>query len=282
MTPTRLLAGLGAGLLFSACATGTVDDTSADLGALSVESSESRLWGSFELGADSLRFDSRAVGVDEFDVVVELNGMMLTAVVDRSAQVAEIDGFAAAGSDTQMVDSDRVVLEAFTRALAAETDTEQFAAAAMLYRVASSWSQTPDTVPLQRQVASSGERAFTSICGFFGQFVEATHDGNQCDRFDDNCTSIAEVGRRTSATFSFINGQWTTQVPDHRPLVFQLGECYGNCGAGCPSGGQTLTFDCHDHDQCVRNGHFIASLFCDDEFVSAADDEFFAPTCSGT
>ncbi len=280
-------------MLFAACTGGPAnladaptgaagEDAVIETGVLELEETPQSIAGRYTAGAHNLRFRSVEVAAEEFDIELELNGMVLAAVIDNAAQVAEIDGFAAGGGDTQMVADDRLLLASFVRALELETDTADFAAAAVLYRAVSRWSQNPDTVPLQRQVAGGEDRAFVSICGFNGQFLEATHDGNVCGFFDPNCTSIAEVGRRTSATFSFINGVWTTDVPDHLPRVFQLGECYGNCGAGCPSGNQTLTLDCHDHDQCVRNGHFIASFFCNDEFVSASDDEFFAPRCSGT
>lgn len=279
---------LGAALGLAACSTAVPTGEEA---GFEVQSSAASVSGTFTMDDSVVTFSSTEITADEFDVVVELNGMTLTALVNRGGQVAEVDGFASGagagerpkGADTQIIDPDRAALDAFVRALADEIDTEEFAAGAVLYRVASNWSQTPDTMPLQRAVAGSDNRAFVSICGNFRQFLEATHDDNNCSAFQSTCTSIAEVGNRVSPTFSFINGVWTTTVPNHLPRVVQTGDCYGNCGASCPgSNPQTLTLDCHDHDQCVRNGHFIASLFCNDEFASASDDEFFAPRCSGT
>jgi hypothetical protein len=272
---------LGAALGLAACSTAV--PLEQELGSLDVQASAASLTGTFAMDDSVVSFSSTEVTANEFDVLVELNGMTLTALVDRAGQVAEVDGFAASGGDTQLLDADRVVLDGFVRALAGEVDTEGFAAASVLYRVASNWSQTPDTMPLQRQVAGSENRDYVSICAYFGKYLEATHDDNNCDFFEPNCTSIAQVGNRVSPTFSLINGTWTTTTPNHLPRVYQTGDCYGNCGASCPgSDPQTLTLDCHDHDQCVRNGHFIASFYCNDEFSSASDDEFFAPRCSGT
>jgi hypothetical protein len=276
---------LGAALGLAACS------TAVPTSGLEVQSTASSISGTFTVDDSVVTFSSTEVTADEFDVVVEVNGMTLTALVNRPSQVAEVDGFASGGgvgerpkgADTQIIDPDRAALDAFVRAMGDEIDTEEFAAGAVLYRVASNWSQTPDTMPLQRQVAGSENRAFVSICGNFRQFLEATHDDNNCSAFQNTCTSIAEVGNRVSPTFSLINGVWTTTTPNHLSRVVQTGDCYGNCGASCPGNNpQTLTLDCHDHDQCVRNGHFIASLFCNDEFASASDDEFFAPRCSGT
>lgn len=282
--------GLVLGAAFGLAACSTAVPNGDELGALEIQSSASSVSGTFSLDDSVVSFSSTELSANEFDVVVEVNGMTLTALVDRGVQVAEVDGFAAGGpterekgAETQIIDADRAALDAFVRALELEIDTEDFAAGAVLYRVASNWSQTPDTMPLQRQVAGSANRDFVSICGNFGQFLEATHDDNNCSFFDPACTSIAQVGNRVSPTFSFLNGQWTTATPNHVPNVVQTGDCYGNCGASCPGNNpQTLTLDCHDHDQCVRNGHFIASFFCNDEFASASDDEFFAPRCSGT
>lgn len=276
---------MGAALGLAACS------TAVPTNELTVQTTASSISGTFSVDDSVVTFSTTEVTPDEFDVVVEVNGMTLTAIVNRPSQVAEVDGFASGGgvgerpkgADTQIIDPDRAALDAFVRALGDEIDTEGFAAGAVLYRVASNWSQTPDTMPLQRQVAGSENRDFVSICGNFRQFLEATHDDNNCSFFDPACTSVAEVGNRVSPTFSFINNRWVTTVPNHLPRVLQTGDCYGNCGASCPgSNPQTLTLDCHDHDQCVRNGHFIASLFCNDEFASASDDEFFAPRCSGT
>lgn len=281
--PTTAMTFLSAALALGLAACAAAEAPTDEVGHLEVKEDTSSVSGVFTLDDAQLDFASVEVSEDEFDVVVELNGMSLVALMDRGGMVAEIDGFAAGGGETQILEGDRLVIDAFVRSLASEVDTETFGAAAVLSRVASNWAQTPDTMPLQRQVAGSENRDFVSLCSSFGSYLYATHDGNNCSTFDNNCTSIAQVGNRVSPTFSFLGGRWVTTVPDHRSLVQQTGDCYGNCGPSCPGNNpQTLTIDCHDHDQCVRNGHFLASFFCNDEFASASDDEFFAPRCSGT
>ena len=269
---------MGMSALVAACTDGGAVDTS---GTLDVNATQSDLQGSYRLGESSLRFSSREVEPGVIDVVVSLHGLDLTAVVNRQQNVAEVDGFASDGTDTQLVAQDREVLTAFVKALEVEKSNAGSLAATTLYRVSSNWSQTPDTVPLARGVAGSENRDWVSLRGYFGSYVDATHDDNNFSDFSPYSTSHAHVGFRSASTFYYI-GFWTTTVQNHQPLLYEYGDCYANCGAGCPSGAQTLTLDCHDHDQCVRNGHDIASLWCDDEFTSASDDEFFAPTCSGT
>ncbi|HEY8379091.1 MAG TPA: hypothetical protein VIK91_21510 [Nannocystis sp.] len=204
------------------------------------------------------------------------------ALVDTTRQVAEIDGFTGEGADTQIVAADRELLAAFVKALDDAVDPDDSLAARMLYRVSSNWSQTPDTVLLQRSVAGAEQRGYTSLCAYYGQYLLATHDDNNYNAFAAQTSSYAHVGHRSASTYYYVNGKWTTSTQDHKAYLYEYGNCYGNCGAGCPGGAQTLSLDCHDHDQCVRNGHALASLWCNDEFVSASDDEFFAPTCAGT
>lgn len=262
----------------AACSSGGAVDTN---GILDVKPTQSGLQGSYSLGESTLRFSSREVEPGVVDVVVSLHGVDLTAVVNSKQNAAEVDGFATGGTDTQLVAQDREVLTSFVKALETEAGSDDSLAATTLTRVSSNWSQTPDTVPLARSVVGSENRDWFSLCGYYGSYVDATHDDSNFSAFSANTTSHAHVGYRSASTFYYI-GFWTTAVQNHQPLLYEYGNCYGNCGAGCPGGAQTLTIDCHDHDQCVRNGHDIASIWCDDEFTSASDDEFFAPTCGGT
>ncbi len=218
-----------------------------------------------------------------FDISVRLTDLSLYAIIDSEHQLAEIDGFANSdGFDTQIVERDRALLADCHRALEAQFGEDASFLENYLVRTLSMWAQTPDTVELQRSVSGDEGRAYTSICSLYNSYQYATHDGWRHSNWDPDATSIARVGTRESCTYSWINGSWTCNEPNHVSYVYQRGQCYGNCGGGCPSGNQQLTWDCLDHDQCVRNGHSLASFWCNDEFVSAADDELFAPSCSGT
>ena len=71
---------------------------------------------------------------------------------------------------------------------------------------------------------------------------------------------------------------WSCGEPDHWNYPYEVGNCFGRCGQGC-GGDHQYTKDCTDHDGCVRNGHVIASFWCDDEFTSASDDALGADDC---
>lgn len=232
--------------------------------------------------AGGVEFEARDVD-GLMDITVNLNGLSLGAVIDPEVQLAEIDGFATRnGADTQLLESDRALLLACHRVLEREIGEDSRFVENFLVRTISLWSETPDTIELERSVFGDLGRAYTSICGNYLSWTAATHDGWGHDNWDADSTSFSYVGHRYSCTRSWINGSWTCSEPDHVSYVYQYGECYGNCGGGCPSGNQQLTVDCNNHDQCVRNGHALASFWCNDEFSFAADDELFAPSCSGT
>jgi hypothetical protein len=72
--------------------------------------------------------------------------------------------------------------------------------------------------------------------------------------------------------------QWLCGEPDHWQRPFVQGDCFGRCGPSCGTLG-VYSEDCLNHDGCVRNGHAIASPYCDDQFVACIDDEIFGPNC---
>lgn len=285
VVPLLALAALGAG-----CAPGTIEDPEQRPQPPASSSSEltysleaGNLRGKFQRGAMSVDFAALEKDGALYDVTVELNGVVLTSLVTKKEESVDFDGFTSGtGAPTQLRDEDRTHLRALHAAISAEKPIKDSAAGVMLEHGLSLWSQMSDSYPLVKAVHSDKDRSWESLCDWCGTFVHATHDCNQCDFFDDRCSSWALIGTREPSTEYFINGGWIANVtPDHIPLLMERGECYGNCGLGCAAWGeQQLTQDCTDHDQCVRNGHWMASAWCDDDFASASDDEYAAPNCS--
>jgi hypothetical protein len=137
-------------------------------------------------------------------------------------------------------------------------------------------------------VDENGHRrlAYTTICEQLYTYVEATHDDWDYDRWDDHTTYFAFVGPygpcdQADGTNFWKNGAWQCYEPDHDVNIeYAYGDCFGRCGAGCGNnGGGTYTYDCLDHDSCVRFGHSLASFWCNDEFATTLDDALFAPNC---
>ncbi len=244
------------------------------------------------------KFSSRQVEPGVFRIEVSLNGLALTGLVDADNGVSTLDGFAESnGQDTQVTDEDRKVLEALSAALSAELPSGDAATAEAKYlrRAVSLWAQYPSTVELQRTVMGEQGRGYTMLCsyakcngkntgscgGVYNWYSYAKHDCNKGGFSYTRNQQIAQLGDHSSCSGDeyYLNGStWVCGEPDHwsRPKV--QGNCFGRCGGGC--GGDTqYTLDATNHDGCVRNGHALASLYCDDQFVSAADDELFAPNC---
>jgi hypothetical protein len=246
--------------------------------------------GQLDVHGTQVTFSAVARDGGFYDVTVELNGLKLTALVDPEQHVSELDGFAAGGHETQMTADDRKVLVQVVRALEKQISRAHSKEGDVLIRLVNLWSEHPDSLVLQRRVLGTQSHS-NDYCATFDTWQYATHDGppwwlGGCgyNDWDANSTSIPYIGYRwdSSNTYYWVNGSWTTNTQDHQPYVYEAGDCFGNCGAGCPDGAQTLTQNCANHDQCVRNGHSIIAISCDDEFAAASADYIFANICPGT
>jgi hypothetical protein len=250
-----------------------------------------------DAGAE-VKFSSREVEPGVYRIEVRINGMTLTALVDPGNGVSTLDGFAETnGQDTQMTDADREVAAALYAALNAELPEGDAATAEAMYlrRTVSLWAQHPDTVQMQRTVMGEQGRGYTMLCsyakcngswtgscgGSYNWYSYAKHDCQHGGWDYTRNQQIAQLGNHTTCSgdeYYLSSGTWKCGEPDHwsRPKV--MGNCFGRCGGGC--GGDTqYTLDATNHDGCVRNGHALASAYCDDQFMSASDDEMFAPNC---
>jgi hypothetical protein len=127
--------------------------------------------------------------------------------------------------------------------------------------------------------------AYTSLCSYVNNgWYTVTHDDWWYNRGNDRTTYYAWLSMHSSGpcsdgTYFWTGSSWACYEPDHDPNVeYAYGDCFGRCGGGCGSGTQ-FTRDCADHDSCVRFGHSLASLWCDDEFSYTVDDALWAPNC---
>lgn len=145
----------------------------------------------------------------------------------------------------------------------------------------------PPARHLKEEESNHGRRLVRELCGSLNSFVESTHDDFDFGRNNDRTTYFAYVSNHPpcsgggSDTWFWDNG-WRCIQPDHdQNIEFAVGNCFGRCGAGCGgnNGRGTYTRDCLDHDNCVRFGHNIASPFCNDEFLTTADDAIFGDRC---
>ncbi len=261
--------------------------------ALVLESAPGQLSGHF-IGTT---LSSREVEPSVYRIEVRLQGMTLSGLLDMANGVSTLDGFAEeTGADTQMLDADREQLQALYAALNAQLPSGKEATpeAKYLRRAVGLWAQHPTTVALQRTVMGEQGRGYTMLCSYakcggyftggcssYNWYSYAKHDCNK-GGFDLAVNQqIAQLGNHYTCSgdeYYMSGGSWVCGEPDHwsRPKV--VGNCFGRCGGGC--GGDTqYTLDATNHDGCVRNGHMLASGYCDDQFASASDDELSAPDC---
>ncbi|MDQ3035466.1 MAG: hypothetical protein M3Y87_23880 [Myxococcota bacterium] len=267
-------------------------------GALTVEESAGEASGSFvddsEADLGRVDFTSRFVDTNVLEIVLDFHGLTVSSLVDFDNGVVEYDGFASDnGEDTQILDDDRALMLAFSRALDT-LGTDASEPVSRLRSFANTWADFPSTLDPQGLSLMAEDRSYSSMCSRVNTYQRATHDcwsgaGDcsnwaGCSRGDDNATtdyayvSMHGAGSCNDGTF-FHNGSWQCYEPDHSSSVeYAYGNCLGRCGSGCGSSTQ-FTWDCFDHDQCVRTGHDVASAWCDDEFSSTVDDWASAPNC---
>lgn len=297
----RKILGAVAAVVLFACGSpsGTVAQPEEGL-ALAVEQGVTQ--GTFHTGASQgnaeVKFSSREVEPGVYRVEVRFNGMALTGLMDPGNGVSTLDGFAEAnGQDTQLTDADREVVAALYAALNAELPSGDAATAEAMYlrRTVGLWAEHPSTVQMQRTVMGEQGRGYTMLCsyakcngswtgscgGSYNWYSYAKHDCQHGGFSFAGNQQIAQLGNHATCSgdeYYMSGGNWVCGEPDHwsRPKV--IGICFGRCGGGC--GGDTqYTLDATNHDGCVRNGHALASAYCDDQFMSASDDELFASNC---
>jgi hypothetical protein len=278
-----------------ACAAQSSDPAPAPTGSetdksLTVNQDGGKISGTFTHEADTLSFEVSAVSNGVYSVTIKTRGLTLDATVDRVNGASSFDGFGStSGGDTQLTKDDVPVLAAFQKAIGTRLTTEVKAgdkAAETLTRLASIWSEWPSTLSLSKRVVGEQGRSWTMICGYIGSIYNTTHDC--CTHWYDPCTEhddwssnssvhsyIGDYG--TGSTLVWSNG-WQNWGVDHWNWPYEYGDCFARCGADC-GGGTQYTVDCGNHDNCVRNGHWIGSPYCDDEFSSTLDDWSFAPNC---
>lgn len=242
------------------------------------------LTGSAVIDGAKVGFTAQQLAPDQIDLAYELDGMTFTYTFDKTAGVIETDGFATAtGVETQFNDADRAKLLGLSHALDL-LGKDVSPLVGYTRDVASGASEWPDSVETRRETYAVQDRSWTSICWAMYTYQSTTHDCWDYNDWDDQSTiDYAWVGMNGPCPYAdgtyFWTGYWNCYEPDHDPNVeYGYGNCFGRCGSGCGSSTQ-FTWDCLDHDDCVRTGHDTASFWCDDEFTSAADDWTFAPNC---
>ena len=291
-----MLASLAAlSLVFATGCSQQVDDpapTSESANGLSMQQVENGVVGTYFTERFEISFSSKMVEPSVADIVLRFNEMTITALVDLEKGLMEYDGYASDnGEDTQLTDADREAILGLTKALdGLGEQVEQ--PVSLLRRFTSVWSEFPSTLELQRQAFAEKDRSYYSLCAYCGGYnIQATHDCWDYNRNADRSTywaylSMHPAGPCNDGTY-FKNestGTWSCYEPDHPSsgsVDHAYGNCFGRCGGGCGSDSQ-MTWDCLDHDSCVRFGHSTASFWCDDEFTSTIDDWAAAPNCGSS
>lgn len=291
--------------------------TSSTTGSLTLEESAGRATGSFTdtSAADLGRVDftSHFVDTNQLEVELRFHGMVVSELVDFTRGVVEFDGYAADGSETQMLEDDHQLLLEFAHALDRLGDHVSDPVA-RARDFASQWSEFPMSMGMQFQSQMPVVRGAASLCGYVNSYVRGTHDcwatngdcpdghwylayadkgcvnGNDASTIDYTYMSMhagcsGGTGVDDQTTWFWNGNAWTCpgSEPDHdMNIEYAYGDCFGRCGSGCGSG-HVFSVNCLNHDVCNRFGHSWASSIpgggCADEFADAAIEEVAEPNC---
>jgi hypothetical protein len=285
----RITGVLGVVLLIAACADSAED--SAD--GLTLERTEQGVSGRFEHALGTVEFKSQMVRDQVLEIEYRFNGMAVTMTADYATGILEADGFSADGQDTQILQADRDLMNAFAAAI--EIDDKTFDPLVRLQSMANMLGDFPTGKDLKFQLMLNTDRGSASLCWALNTYQAGTHDGWFESNWSDKTTidyvyvswnGPCRAGSSDSdaQTTNFWNGSWTCSgEPDHSTSIeYAYGDCFGRCGSGC-GGGAVFSYSCLDHDVCNRFGHSWAASVppghCADEFANAAGEMLTEPSC---
>ena len=267
---------------------------------------ESLVSGTYEQGTDKLTFEAKAIDGGKHAVTVKLHGLTMLATLDTNgtSRTWTQDGFAtASGETTAMVEDDVALIRAFVKSLeTAHPDVAQGEGLVHHFNsVINYWAMWIPAMSLKSMKFEDKDRAI-NLC-YYAQDANGNYSGSpaayrwlnsstnwvghdcgwtwaggtNCNGDPlqgggkNNCSSVAQLGDHNGGSTLYWTGSaWTTSGSDHTTMQYEQGDCFGRYGADCGSG-KSYNQESASHDQCVRNGHNIASSWCSDELFRTTD-----------
>lgn len=265
--------------------------------------------GSYTKGGERLTFAADKLSDKVVTVTLEFHGLTLDAnfTLTDSGYVWTQDGFATANGEDTLMDADDVAfIDGFVKSFegANPSYAEKGDVAARFGTAINYWGMWIPVMELRRtkiddrtrvnslcsRTKCNGGASQTGSCSSYDWYDYTGHDcgstwlgGYNCNGDPvqgggkNKCSSVVQLGDHTpwngvsgaTATQYYSTSGWTTSNFDHA-TGYEIGECYGRYGNGCGSG-KAYNDTSLSHDQCVRNGHNIASSWCSDELMDTTD-----------
>lgn len=281
---------LGTGLAAHS-ATATTGAVTQPDGLNVTESSASHDAGTFTSSATTISFDATAVTSATADAEVTVAGKTFT--VDRDHQSGKASW---SGAKASLTPDDRDALVAFAAALITEWATPAIGSGAevtdhrdLVIRLAELLAEAPlgekigtKSVPRPAETTTDMRVVPSGVPTVESCVEDALAEGATEAAAADACQRIDEDGIQYFG--SSCATRYRTLCHDTAGHCFlcesvwsgpHSSACLGRCGPGC-TGSPTYTYDCGDHDRCVRvHGGFPANPWdrnCGDEFWTADDD----------
>jgi hypothetical protein len=267
--------------------------SSAGSDVLEIQEVEQGLVGHHDTDLGRVAFSALRDG-DDWDVVVELNGLTLVALSDTEQSLMVFDGFVTdTGEPTAFTQDDRAMLYDLMVELAPRAQRGD--AWTVLHHTLAAWNTITDTMGMRHVSGIHAQRGAGNVswCDKLNTYQKAGHDCNQCDATtagtgygDDGGTSSnidkcgwtngyvsthgpCSGGNGEQTWKAVPGGAWNCSPSDahNTNLEYAYGNCMGHYGPGCDWGyGTSYCLWAQNHDQCVRmDDHVTASVYCDDD-----------------
>lgn len=291
----RTMSMLGSVVLAVSLGCSGEPETEIERGVLDLTMGDTELHGTFEFEGTTITFRAETLASNIWFSTLELNGMTLEATMDMNDGLAIAwDGYTTAdGSDTQLLEEDRVAIVMMVKELELQVpDIARIGGVAQSFdNVINKWAEWIPAMALDITevheadrggnlcyYAQNGAGSYTG-CDRLERWIVGWHDCWTCS-YNNQCSNNVQMGDHCSVSGedSYIwNGSaWVYGDNDHNTdgagnRRYVVGNCYGRYGNGCGSG-HSYNYSALDHDNCVRNGHWVTSSWCSDELAGAHSD----------
>lgn len=255
--------------------------TETTAGKLTIsEKKPKRIEGEYDVEEGStIKFSSQKIDEDVVRVEMRFGSRVFSAVTNRSEGVANIDAYSVETGETVSIRPNdrnkfRGLRSSFERNYAGRIDTQPLRD---LQSYLDIWSKYPEKADNPQFFFGSDGAGYELECS---EPKCETKEGDSS--YSGTCKNPdSEIRHPVSfddcGHFFCSEDEHMDYWGDHPSSTF---DCYGQCGPGCGSLSRTnvYTDDCADHDGCDHR-HATVGPLCADEFMKAADDFAFAPSC---
>ncbi len=238
------------------------EENSVDSSTIGLQKSGTAvLQGAVSIGESAITYESVAVNDARSIVTVTVDGAVLEADIDLTAQIIKADGHNATLTGEQKSALLTLAQDLYTYLSARKSDisAHEFS----LIRLAEYWAEAPDGYVYGSREVRGGINGIEHLAQAAASCSK--NEGITCIRKNTWVTAVYDDSKGCHSESVLVGST-------ARPGYECMGRCGGGCGWGAPS---SWTKDCMDHDQCSNKNYSSgggSDSNCGDEYNEAMDD----------